>query len=131
VNGFVIKLQALEKQVAAEKGPFQLFAILLREDAPNKWDLVVAAPWLEQSHREGLKFLSRRVIEALSKDELLMLSGIIIVESDNPGVKAIRKAFPVEHGNFEIGNNTLFDMPIKQGHIVTSGHMPPSQLKGS
>ncbi len=34
--------------MAAEKGAFDLFALFLREDAPNKWDLLIAADWIDQ-----------------------------------------------------------------------------------
>lgn len=33
------KLATLEQEVSAEKGAFLLFALFLREDAPNVWDI--------------------------------------------------------------------------------------------
>jgi len=43
----VEKPRKLEAEIAAEKGPFLLFALFLRQDAADRWDLVVAAPWIE------------------------------------------------------------------------------------
>ena len=49
---------ALEQTLTEEEGEFALFALFLREDAEGgisgysgysaKWDLVVAAPWIER-----------------------------------------------------------------------------------
>jgi hypothetical protein len=39
------KFAELESHIAEEKGPFTLFALFMREDAPDRWDLIVSAPW--------------------------------------------------------------------------------------
>jgi hypothetical protein len=38
------KLTKLEISISNEKGPFDLFALVLREDGFDKWDLVASAP---------------------------------------------------------------------------------------
>jgi hypothetical protein len=45
MRDLAVKLRGLERTLSEEKGPFNLFALLLREDAPDVWDLVVAAKW--------------------------------------------------------------------------------------
>ena len=43
----VKKFVSLERDVSAEKGGFSLFGLFHREEASfDKWDLVIAAPWL-------------------------------------------------------------------------------------
>jgi hypothetical protein len=44
---FIDKYIELERSISYEKGDFSLFALFLREDAADIWDLVVAAPWIE------------------------------------------------------------------------------------
>ena len=39
----VEKLQNVEKNLSESKGQFELFALFLREDSPDKWDLLSAA----------------------------------------------------------------------------------------
>ena len=42
---FIEKIVSLEQTISTEKGDFVFFALFLREDAQDKWDLVVSAPW--------------------------------------------------------------------------------------
>lgn len=56
----VEKLIALEQQISTEKGEFSLFALFLREDAQDKWDLVASAAWLEADKKTALDYLSTR-----------------------------------------------------------------------
>ena len=55
------KLASLERDIASEKGEFSLFALFLREDAEDKWDLLASAPWLEPNNRESLEYLVNRL----------------------------------------------------------------------
>jgi hypothetical protein len=36
MNELVSKLRILEQEIAAERGPFTLFALFLREESPNR-----------------------------------------------------------------------------------------------
>ena len=42
----VEKLNNIEKQTSLEKGEYDLFAFFLREDASNKWDILVSSNWI-------------------------------------------------------------------------------------
>jgi hypothetical protein len=118
---FFDKLRSLEQEIADEKGPFQFYALILREDSPLKWDLVVAAPWLDEDERAGMKYLAAKVTKVLTKKEVVrMLAGIVIVERDNPGLKPIQKTVAVEHGNVELRDCELFRMDVEHAIIITS-----------
>ena len=43
---------SLEAEIAQKKGDFSLFALFLREDAPDRWDLLVSAPWASSNKQE-------------------------------------------------------------------------------
>ena len=43
VEQMVEKLASVEREVSSEKGDFRLFALFLREDAQDRWDLLVSA----------------------------------------------------------------------------------------
>ena len=92
------KLKHQEELMAQEKGPFDLFALFLREDAPDKWDLVIAADWIERDKQTALKYIASIVQEALSQEELLKLSRIAIIDESNPALEAFHRAVHVEHG---------------------------------
>ncbi len=54
MNAMVEKLIRVEREIAEDRGPFVLFAFLLREDAPGVWDLIVSAPWISQNESDSL-----------------------------------------------------------------------------
>lgn len=113
-------LLAVEKELAKENGPFSLFALFLREDAPNKWDLVVSAPWTERDKGAALRVISDKMTSLLDPTDLLAISRIALVEPDNPAVETINRAFKVEHGSVEVKDSSFFGMAIKHAHIFAS-----------
>jgi len=114
------KLRTLEQSIAAEKGNFLLFALFLREDAPDRWDLLVAAHWIPKNKNTALKYFSDKLIRTLSQKELLKLSRIAIIEPDEPALAAIQQAMHVEHSIAEIKDSNFFGMQIKHAYIITS-----------
>lgn len=97
-------LLQVERSVAAEKGPFALFALFLREEAPEKWDLVVSAPWIEENMGTALKLISERIKASLTASDLL----------------AINRSVRVEHSAVEMRDSTFFGQRIKHAHIFAS-----------
>ena len=114
------KLKAKEQSMAEEKGPFALFALFLREDAPDKWDLVVAAEWINENKEIALKYIAKNIQDTLSQDELLSLSRIVIIDESNPALKAFHRAMQVEHTMAEIRDSNFFGLQIKHAYLITS-----------
>jgi hypothetical protein len=114
----VEKVLPLALSISAEKGEFALFGLFLREDAPNRWDLVVAAPWLDRDRRGGMEYLAKKLRLRLTSEELLTLSGIVVLETDNPGVRAMHRWRAVRGTLEHLENIVLFGLPIKDARIV-------------
>ena len=114
------KLKAIEQRMAEEKGQFDLFALFLREDSPNRWDLVVSSDWINEGKKQALQYIAKNVQETLSKDELLNLSRITIIDQHSPALEAFHKAVRVEHGMTEVKDGNFFGLQIKQAYIITS-----------
>jgi hypothetical protein len=114
------KLVKLEKDMSAEKGPFLLFALFLREDASDLWDLLIAANWVEKDKAESLKYISNHLSKNLKPNQLIKLSRILFIDADNPGLKAIHMAINIEHGNAEIKDSNFFGLQIKHAYLITS-----------
>jgi hypothetical protein len=114
------KLAQLEQEIAEGKGSFLLFALFLREDAPDLWDLLVSAPWITRNKERSIKYLADRAKEALKPDELLKLSRIVVIEQDNPALEALQRAISIEHGMTEIENSNFFGLQIKHAYLITS-----------
>jgi hypothetical protein len=119
------KLRRLERTLSDEKGPFSLFALFLREDAPDVWDLVVAAKWIEDDRPVALADISKRVRDSLRSDEITKISRVVVVERTDPALKAIASAMSIEHGLAEVANSTFFGLAIRHAFIITADLNPP------
>ncbi len=117
---FIEKMEALEQSISDEKGDFVLFALFLREDAQDKWDLVVSAPWIEINKKVALSYLANELRSHLRSQEMLILSRIVLVDKDNPALEAIHKAISVEHTVVETRDSNFFGLQIKHAYIITS-----------
>jgi hypothetical protein len=120
------KLRGLEQALADEKGPFNLFALFLREGALGLWDVVVAAEWIDSEDQDqALVGLAKRVRAHVGPSEIMKISRVVIVDAANPEVKEIATAVPVSHGLAEVVNRTFFGFEIKHGFVITAQINPP------
>ena len=116
----VAKFMEMELLMSAEKGEFNLFALFLREDSPNKWDLVVSAPWIKAHDKEALDYFAKHLRSKLVPEELVSLSRVALLDEDNPDLEKMYRAFSIEHGSFEVVDSNLFGMQIRHAFIITS-----------
>jgi hypothetical protein len=114
------KFAKLESDIAAEKGDFSLFALLLREALPDRWDLMIAAPWAFADQKAALQYLVGRIKSDLGPGHLTQLSRIVFVDPENAAVQNLNRNIQVEHGSVEVRDVDFFGLPIKQGFIITS-----------
>jgi hypothetical protein len=133
------KFVELERRLSQERGEFSLFALFLREDASDKWDLVISAPWIEADRKEALAFITNRIQQTFTPDELSHLSRVVPVEQTNPSLEAINDALTVvlmdranpavgainqalrlQHGQAEVRDSKFFGLQIKHAYIITS-----------
>ena len=120
MKALVRKFIALEKKISDERGRFALFALFLRGDVRDKWDLVVAAEWFGADEKKTLDYLARRIRSHLKPQELLILSRIVLANPSDPAVKAIQNTLEIEHGSVEVRNSDFFGLRIKHAYIITS-----------
>src|SRR5438552_11890097 len=92
----------LEKALSEERGGFSLFALFLREDAVDKWDLVLAAPWIDGDRKRALSYITKRVQETFTANELSLISRIVLIDLENPAVEAVNQAVAIHHGQAEV-----------------------------
>ena len=116
VNKFV----ELERKLSQEKGDFTLFALFLREDAADKWDLVVAAPWIEADRKDALPYITKQIQAKLKPEELVGLSRVVLIDQTNPALEAVNRAVKAEHTVVDVQNSDFFGLQRKRAYIVTS-----------
>ena len=119
MNDFFKKFERIESEISSSKGEFVLFAVFLREDAPDKWDMVVSAPWLHKESRQLLEDIVMVVKKYLSSD-IIRLSRVVVLDNNDPALKAIQKAVNVDQGGVEIHNSNFFGLQIKHAYIISS-----------
>jgi hypothetical protein len=117
----MIQLQQLRRvmnEIAKEKGEFVLFGLFLRDEAMDKWDLVISAPWLEEGKLKGLGEFVEKMATIVGEEQLLSFSRIVTLNHDEPSLKAILGEVQVENDFVEMKGNNLFGLPINHAYIL-------------
>ena len=113
-----MKFIELRNEIIEERGDLALFALFLREDAEDRWDLLVSAPWLEQDEAAGLRYLSKKLMTKLSERELLEISRVVLIEQSDPGLRSLLKSTTVKGGSVrEIENSRFAGLALRHGFI--------------
>src|SRR5438477_7425339 len=114
------KFAELEAYISEEKGPFIFFALFLREGSPNRWDLLVCAPWASRDDPNVMKYFIDQIKSRLGEEVLIMLSTIVAIDPEHAALEEINREFQVEHGRVEIRDRDVFGQTIRHGYIFTS-----------
>ncbi|HEX7316453.1 MAG TPA: hypothetical protein VF297_21295 [Pyrinomonadaceae bacterium] len=110
------KLRRVMEEISAEKGEFELFGLFLREEAQDKWDLVISAPWLEDGKLKALGEFVQKAALIVGEQEFLTLSRIVTLNHDDPNLNTILEA--VEDIPVELWNTNFFGLEIKHAYIL-------------
>ena len=119
MNSLAQKMMTVEQELAAEHGEFTLFALFLRENSPGLWDVIVSAPWIDENREDGLNTVVAKVNVCLQKEEVLMLSHIVIVEHDHPDLAELNRfGFATSQKPIKEDNVNLLGQDIKQAIFI-------------
>jgi len=94
--------------------------LFLREDVPDRWDLIISAPWASADQKGSLDYLVNRIKSDLGPADLTQLSRIVFIDPTDVSVQALNQAIHVEHGSVELRDSSFFGLPIKHAFIITS-----------
>lgn len=119
MNQLAEKVRAVEEDIAREKGPLNLLALLEREDLSQRWDFVVSAPWAKHDE-DTLGYLAGVIKRHLEPAEMTLLARIVILDAEEDPVRAITGIYSVEHGRVEMNDPAQFGLPATHGYIITS-----------
>ena len=112
------KLQQLVNTIEAERGPFTLFGVFMREDSPGRWDLVLSAPWLERGRLKALGQFVGLLEKAVGKEQVMSFSRIVTLNQDDRALDAIREAVGTAKPPLEKDGHNLFGLPIERAYIL-------------
>lgn len=119
MNKLAEKVGAVERDIASEKGPLNLFAFFERDDVYDRWDVVVAAPWARHD-RETLSYIADVIKRHLTPQEMVRLSRIVVLDANEDPVKSLTEEYQVEHGQIRLTDPEDFDLPVRRGYIITA-----------
>lgn len=120
IKTFFSKVLEIEKNISKEKGEFILFALFQREENKLEWDLIISQNWPKITESEILDYIIGKLKLFLNLEERSLISRIEIIESNDPFIKSINKAFEVKHNTFYVNRSGFNGIMIDSGAIFTS-----------
>jgi len=113
-------LEEIERELSQQRGPFTLFAVFERQDIPNRWDVLVAAPWIEQDNERALRLLAAEMKKRLPPSEMTRVSRIVLLDANDASVRAITSTHSVEHSRTPFNEASDYGLPADRGYLITS-----------
>lgn len=115
----VEKLLKVELRLSQERGAFELFALFLREDSPDRWDLLISSAWVAENKSEAIRLIVTKLKKVLSPNELIAISRVVTIDRGNPALDALHSAVQVEHSIAEVKNSNFFGLNIVHAYLIT------------
>lgn len=118
------KLKSVIRLLEEKKGDLLIFAIFLREEPLEKWDVLVAADWLNSVDMDAYKVVASNIQQALDGSELVQFSRVVILDQDDPVVSFLLDLETIKNGGYkELNAETLsekFKFVIKRAYLLRS-----------
>lgn len=95
------QLKSVVKALEAEHKPMVLFALFMREESLQKWDIVVSASWLSSGDKSAYQLVVSKVQAALSPAELVQFSRVVILDVIDPVVSFLQSVCPLTNGGIK------------------------------
>ena len=119
MNELVNKVRRVEQDIADEKGPLYLCALVEPRDyLHNRWDLLISAPWAKRD-RDTILYVAD-VLNRHLTDERWRVSSIQILDPSEHPVNEIHERYDVEHGKVEVLDAVYMDLDVRRAYIITS-----------
>lgn len=112
------QLREAMNAIAKQKGDFALFGLFMRADSPGRWDLVVAAPWLEVGQLKALGEFIRLLEDRLGEREVRSFAKIITLKPSSPEIRAELTELNIEKPEKRFHNTTLFGADVEEAVIL-------------
>lgn len=117
----VERFRRLESELAEERGDFVFFALFLLENVPDRWDLMIAARWLDR--RDLLRatgYVADQIKAKIGVECLLHLSRILVIDPDNAELQDLARSFGIEHEALRIQDDDFFGLRVRDARIITA-----------
>jgi hypothetical protein len=125
---FFEDIRSAYESLRASRGEFDLFALLMRQDAENKWDLIVSAPSLENTLKD-YGAISSALKKHLSADGLNAISRIVIFDHGGALVHSFLRSFSERLGDVELPWTNFAGEEIKRAYVIAANKDADLKLK--
>jgi len=98
----------------------------LRDESPDKWDLVISAPWIDTLKLRALEEFVKKTTAIIGTQELFTLSRIVTLDQDDPNLDTILQTVQVDDHDAprELQSPDFFDLNIKHAYILRAKRLP-------
>jgi hypothetical protein len=118
------KLKSVVSALEQSHGQLLIFALFLREEPLEKWDIIVSAPWLDSSELSSYTIVSSEIKKTLTDSELMQFSRIVILNPNDAVVSYIQDLKTITNGGFELLEAPVlsehFGFTIKKAYLLRS-----------
>ena len=101
MNEILNKLKSVVQSLEKDHKPILLFALFLREEALQQWDIVISASWLSSSEKNAYQIVVSKIQSVLSSSELVQISRVVILDHTDPVVPFLQEVCPLTNGGFK------------------------------
>jgi len=101
----------------------------MREEVPDRWDLIVSAPWLGGDKQAAVAYLVAQIKSRLGAQELINLTRIVVIDPENEALQNLNRVIQTEHGTVEVADSEFFRVRVKRAFIITSKRQPVATVK--
>lgn len=120
MKDIIKKLIEIERDSAAEKGDYKLFALFLREESIGRWDIVVYSEWAYLDYPNSQSYLAKKIQNSLSADEIIQISRVVVLEQADLELPDFIQNMNVQHGVAMIKDEEFLGQQIERGYIITA-----------
>ncbi len=98
----------------------------MRDESPDKWDLVISAPWIDTLKLRALEEFVKKTTAIIGTQELFTLSRIVTLDQDDPNLDTILQTVQVDDHDAprELQSPDFFDLNIKHAYILRAKRLP-------
>ncbi len=116
------KIHKIEEEWSLRKGPFILFTVIIRENAPaGRWEIVLSAPWIT-NEKSFLDEFIPALRQSLSEDNLKGLSRIVVLDPDEPFIQNFLQWFKPGEFVTELQDAVVNGIPIKRAYLIAASN---------
>ena len=101
MNDILTRFKSVILSLEKQYGSMLVFALFLRDDPIERWDIVVSASWLSSSERDAYEIVVPKIQESLTSSELIQFSRVVILDDTDAAVAFLQEACSVTNGTFK------------------------------